>query len=67
MSATKFIRELVAGDSIWDTNGSILDIIAIHSIKEDSTIFAISFFNQESQENVFNYLHGNIKVELVGA
>jgi hypothetical protein len=67
MSATKFICELVAGDSIWDTNGSILDIIAIHSIKEDSTIFAISFFNQESQENVFNYLHGNIKVELVGA
>jgi hypothetical protein len=67
MSATKFIRELTAGDSIWDTNGSILDIIAIHPIKEDPRLFAISYFNQESQENEFNYLHGNIKVKLVGA
>lgn len=64
---TKYTRELVAGDVIKHIDGSIAEIIAIHSIKEDPRLFAISYFNRNTQENEFDYQHGGVKCELVVA
>jgi hypothetical protein len=64
---TKYTRELVAGDVIRHIDGSIAEIISIHPIKEDTRLFAISYFNRSTQTDEFDYQHGAVACEMVVA
>jgi len=63
----KYTRELIAGDVVKAIDGSIVEIVAVHSIKEDPRLFAISYFNRTTQTDEFDYQHGAVKCEMVGA
>jgi hypothetical protein len=67
MADFKFTRELVAGDVVKALNGSEVEIISIHSIIQDPTIFAISYFDRTTATDEFTYQHGNVRSEMVGA
>ena len=64
---TKYTRELQAGDVIKHLDGSIVDILHIHPIKEDTRLFAITYFNRNTQTEEFDYQHGAVACEMVGA
>ena len=67
MTKFKYTRELAAGDVVKALNGSVVEIISIHSITEDPTLFAISYFDRTTETDEFVYEHGNVRNELVGA
>ena len=64
---TKYTRELQAGDVIKHLDGSIVQILHIHPIKEDTRLFAITYFNRNTQTEEFDYQHGAVACEMVGA
>ena len=64
---TKYTRELQAGDVIKHLDGSIVEILTIHPITEDPRLFAITYFNRNTQEKEFDYQHGAVACEMVGA
>jgi len=64
---TKYTRELQAGDVIKHIDGSIVEILTIHPITEDPRLFAITYFNRNTQEKEFDYQHGAVACEMVGA
>ena len=64
---TKYTRELQAGDVMKHIDGSIVEILHIHPIKEDTRLFAITYFNRNTQTEEFDYQHGAVACEMVGA
>lgn len=67
MPKFKYTRELTVGDVVKALNGSVVEIISIHSITEDPRLFAISYFDRTTQTTEFTYEHGNVRNELAGA
>lgn len=64
---TKTTKELIAGDVVKHIDGSTIEIRYIHPTTFDPTIFAVTFFNQTTQVEDFEYENANASFQIVNA
>ena len=62
---TKTIKELTAGDVVKTISGLAAQTLYIHPLATDTTIFAITYLELESNEESFAYEYANTALEVV--